>query len=49
MQTGDIKDTLSSKKKLSKYIGNQKTVNYKDGIKYFIDWYKKYYKINDSI
>ncbi len=49
MQTGDIKDTLSSKKKLSKFIGNQKTVNYKDGIKYFIDWYKKYYKINDSI
>ena len=45
MQLGDIKETLSSKKKLNEYFPNIKFTNYKIGIKNFINWYKKYYNI----
>jgi UDP-glucuronate 4-epimerase len=45
IQLGDIKETLSSKKKLNKYLPNIKFTNYKIGIKNFIIWYKNYYNI----
>ena len=43
MQMGDIKDTLSSKTKITKYIGKLKATNYKTGIRNFVNWYRSYY------
>ena len=43
MQMGDIKDTLSSKTKIFKYIGKIKATDYKIGIRNFVKWYKNYY------
>ncbi len=43
IQIGDIKDTLSSKKKLNEFLGNLKVTDYKIGIKNFINWYRSYY------
>ena len=40
---GDIKDTLSSKTKITKYIGKLKATNYKTGIRNFVNWYRSYY------
>ena len=45
LQRGDIKKTLSNVSKLKK-IGYKPTVEPKEGIKKFINWYKHYYKIN---
>jgi topoisomerase-4 subunit A len=43
MQKGDIKDTLSSRNKIKKYINLPKSTNYKIGIEKFVTWYKSYY------
>jgi UDP-glucuronate 4-epimerase len=43
MQKGDIKDTLSSRNKIKKYINVPKSTNYKIGIEKFVTWYKSYY------
>jgi len=45
LQTGDIKDTLSSKYKIKKYISFPEPTNYKKGIEKFILWYKSYHHI----
>ena len=45
MQLGDVKRSLSSVRKLEKWIGYNPKFNVKIGIKNFIDWYLKYYKI----
>lgn len=43
LQKGDIQDTLSCTKLLNRTIKIKKKTNYKNGIKYFIDWYLNYY------
>ncbi len=44
MQTGDVENTFGSIKKLKK-IGYQPKTNINDGIKKFVDWFKKYKNI----
>lgn len=46
-QKGDMKDTLSSKIKISKIITLKNLTNYKQGLKKFITWYKFYYNVKD--
>ena len=43
MQKGDVKKTLSNTELLKKLIKFKPKVNYKIGIKNFIEWYKEYY------
>ena len=45
MQKGDVKETnadISKLERITKYVPQ---VNIEEGIKRFIDWYKKYHKI----
>tara|TARA_B100000029_G_scaffold342062_1_gene334423 strand:- start:979 stop:1983 length:1005 start_codon:yes stop_codon:yes gene_type:complete len=44
LQKGDVKQTLSNTKLLKDLTGYTPKINYKEGIKKFVDWYKKYYK-----
>ena len=43
LQKGDVKQTLSNTSLLKKITGYNPKTNYKNGIKKFINWYKKYY------
>ncbi len=43
MQKGDVHSTLSDTTLLKKITGYKPKVNYKIGIKKFIDWYDNYY------
>lgn len=45
MQDGDIKETSSDIKETKKYLRYNPRTNVKQGIKKFIDWYKKYHSI----
>ena len=45
MQKGDIKFTFADNTKLKKYINFMPKVTPKEGIRSFVNWYKKYYKI----
>ena len=45
MQLGDVKRSLSSVNKLKKWIGYSPKFNTKIGIRNFVNWYLKYYKI----
>ena len=45
LQPGDIKDTLSSTIKLNKATGYKANVDFKEGVKRFINWYLSYYKV----
>lgn len=42
MQLGDVKKTWADIDKLAKYCNYHPSLNINDGIKEFIDWYKKY-------
>jgi UDP-glucuronate 4-epimerase len=44
-QKGDVEETCSSIKKMSNYIKLKKRVDYRKGIKKFINWYLNYYNI----
>jgi UDP-glucuronate 4-epimerase len=44
-QPGDVDITYSNTLKLANFTGFKPVINLKDGIKEFIDWYKKYYSI----
>ena len=44
MQAGDVKETLSSNKLLSDWIGEYPETPLSKGIKHFISWYKFYHK-----
>ncbi len=44
LQKGDVKQTLSNTKLLSKITGYKPKTDYKLGIKKFLNWYKSYYK-----
>ena len=46
MQKGDVEKTLSNTNLLYQIIKYRPKVNYIDGISTFINWYKKYYKLN---
>ena len=43
LQPGDIKDTLSSTKRLYKAVNYKSSTSYKIGVKNFTDWYLDYY------
>ena len=43
LQDGDAKATLANTNKISNWIGLKPNINLRDGIKRFVDWYKKYY------
>ena len=45
LQLGDVKKTHSSIKLLKEYTAYEPKTDIKKGIKKFIDWYKKYYKV----
>jgi UDP-glucuronate 4-epimerase len=45
MQLGDVKRSLSSVNKLNQWVGYSPKFNIKIGIRNFVDWYLKYYKI----
>ena len=46
MQKGDLKITVSNTKLLRKITKYKPKINYKAGIKKFLEWYLFYYKIN---
>ena len=46
MQLGDVKKSLSSIKKLNRWVGYKPKFNIQKGIKNFVDWYLSFYKIN---
>ena len=43
LQIGDVVKTKASSKKLDKYINKNNYISLDIGIKYFINWYKKFY------
>ena len=43
-QAGDVKNTYSNIKKLKKFTGFSPNINIDEGLKTFINWYKKYHK-----
>ncbi len=43
MQPGDVEETAADTEALDSWIGFSPNTSLKDGIKKFIDWYKKYY------
>lgn len=45
MQPGDVHETRSSVDKISKAYGYVPRVNYKIGIKNFVEWYRVYYNV----
>ena len=45
MQAGDVYQTFADTTNLEKDFNYKPSVKFSDGIKKFIDWYKKYYKI----
>ena len=47
LQTGDIVNTRADKRNLIKITKYKKFVKPEDGIKKFISWYKKYYKVDN--
>ncbi len=46
MQSGDIKDTISSSLLLEELIGKRNNTSLYQGIKKFVEWYKIYYEKN---
>ncbi len=48
LQSGDIIKTHSSVKKIKKFYGYNPKTSYKEGVKNFIDWFKKYNNINEK-
>ena len=45
LQKGDVKQTLSDTRLLKNIINYTPKINYKVGIKKFLNWYKKYYSV----
>mgnify|MGYP002864020317 FL=1 len=46
MQQGDVKETNADINKLEQITGYLPQVSIEEGIKRFIDWYKKYHQIS---
>jgi hypothetical protein len=45
MQTGDVYQTISSRKKLKKFIRLRKSKSVDYGVEKFIQWYLNYHKV----
>jgi UDP-glucuronate 4-epimerase len=45
MQIGDVKGTAANNSKLEDWIGFKPNTSIVEGIKKFVDWYRKYYKV----
>ena len=43
MQPGDVRDTFSDCSSIKNWIGDTHETPLKEGIKDFVNWYKKYY------
>ena len=43
MQIGDVHKTHANIKKIEKYTKKKKRIDLKDGVKFFVDWYKSYF------
>ena len=48
LQKGDIFDTKSSVQKLKKFISYKPKIDFNKGVKKFIEWYKKYYRVGNN-
>jgi len=48
MQAGDVERTYADVQTLIDYIDYKPQKTIKEGVKSFVDWYKDYYKINES-
>ena len=48
LQRGDVKITLSDCSLLKNITGYNPKTNYRVGIKRFLEWYRKYYKVSDN-
>lgn len=48
MQMGDVKSTWADISDLEEYIGYKPSINIKEGVLLFVDWYKKYYMISNN-
>ena len=46
LQPGDVPATYADVANLEKELGYKPATTIKEGIKHFINWYKKYYKIS---
>jgi UDP-glucuronate 4-epimerase len=46
MQKGDVKSTHSDNTALDKWVGFKPRTSINEGVKFFVDWYKEFYKIN---
>ena len=46
LQLGDVPDSLADISSLSRETGYSPKTSYREGIKNFISWYKKYYKVS---
>ena len=46
MQEGDVAETSANTEKLQKWINYKPDTSVEKGIKNFVEWYLKYYKIN---
>ena len=44
LQLGDVHKTSGDNRKIKKIVKKYKFTNLEDGVKYFIDWYKNFYK-----
>ena len=49
MQPGDVETTFADIDKLKNDTGFSPSIQIEDGIKSFVDWYKKYYKNSGDI
>jgi UDP-glucuronate 4-epimerase len=47
LQKGDIEETLSSTTLLNQFLHIKKKINYKIGVKKFVQWYIKYYNLKN--
>ena len=45
MQSGDVKVTEANSKRLEDFINFKPNTSIKKGIKEFINWYRKFYKV----
>ncbi len=49
MQPGDVPATYADIESLEKYIGFKPATPIETGIEYFVEWFEKYYKLNENI
>ena len=45
MQQGDVKTTHADTQALEDYIGYSPKISIEDGVKNFVEWYLKYYRL----